>query len=947
VFYPEHPSGILRNRQIRITDPAWRFHLRRFYLAIDAYRDSNKPKLTTSELLWGASEGPKYAKRLKKIKLLSYLYSQKMRVLHFPEDYKDIPVSFITDIGDIFNFAYLFHWEEECEDWKDGMIPLPRILQSDLDHLEEVVYSLLPDGVARVNPQEILLEVSASSSTTTDTFLASAQWKERGKSAGMKFANTPLIGRRTLVQVGPGNVRDTVVIPLNQVNSIRFIDAQIWEVLSQMPGHAMIKDPERQKQVLDDFESKFYYFYCRDLQKEGITKPRIIILTIIKALRRKYPDFEAFQYGGIYEGYTVLENSKRYDMIRGHGLGMANALTTLMNIAMFHLTIDEIWRHDSVFDKVDSLSYNDDFVAGFRSENDLESYYSYEDDVLNRFGLIRKPEKSFIGHKTFVFLETYYPSHLNRKDSYYRREVLNSLACTNVVQAKELINSLSAQVKPEILREYLTEIISYWPYEFFPGEERLPFSLGGWISYRFRNVSLDLKVYFDDERNVFDARVIRAYKAQMSSAYLTRRGNRTKFRSPLEYLIPLASTVDDRKFKDRFFLDCTFADMQATHERLKSSPSLNKLYWDRVRLKRLQVFGQYPNIFDPFQAYEEIIKTYPYDFIAPISLPHDKFYVIESEIIRPLDPYKVNVNPLMAGISAYTGINFPGVYPSKFEGLGVRRAKFHRLKGDRHTDVIIDSVRLRPNGDFFTFSDNLTPVLPLCGSDNETEFLESFNDPTDAWMASRSLGLSYIPFRKEHKIELLEEKKEMYGRLLTLHEIYVINILNIKSGYAIKVMTELNYFDEACHDLLEEYTEPPEEVPVDSNKEQWWLFMDEEPLNAEEEILFFPKKEEEEDLSEIPDIFSIKNYRGPENYYQAWLDLCQEVTNAGLRSAIHDLSGSHHLAPKPLSAAARAIVKAQGAREIVIDGLYYLDLESPEEDSGGGEEDGFACLEGW
>lgn len=911
VFHSGHTSPRFRDRKIYIKDINFATHLKSLYIALDAYLDSSNPVMTPQEILWGCAGGPKYAKTLKTSRLLSYIRSMDLHLLYTPETYEDIPVYPIKDIGDIFNFQYLFFWEEVTEDWKNGLIFCPKIKDVFIKEFKEKLFKLLPDSCERVNALEILLDVTSSSSTDSKTYKPSKQWKERSRSTGVQFSTSPLKGRRTVIQIGPGNVRDTVVLPLDQVNTIRFLDAQIWEILSLMSGHAMVKDADLQRRIISEFESHSNFFYCRDLQKEGLTKPRELLTAMLEVLQERYPYMECFRYKSIYEGYTLLVDNEEVGLARGHGLGMANALTTLMNIVIFHLTIDEIWRHESVEGRVDSLSYNDDFVAGFETENDLESYYSYEDDVLDRYGLMRKPEKSFKGHKSFVFLEVYYPSRLNRKESYYRREVLNSLSCSNIVHAKELINSLSSVAQPEILTCYLAEIISKFGFEFFPGEERLPFTLGGWIGYRFRNVSLDLKVYFDSNEH-YDARVLRSYKAAQTSVNMVKRGAKDHFVSPLERLLPIAMDVDSPIFRRRYLLDMTRGEISSSHESIRAHPELSRLYWDRRRKKRLEVFGQYPNIYDRLQAYEEIIKDYPVDFIAPITLPHDVFHVIESEVIRPRDAYRLSCNPLLASISGYTGIKYPDVYPSKYEGLVSHRRRFHHITEGYETLGVPNSLRSQIAGGSFLFSEKFTPVLPLANGPLEKEFLESFNDPTDAWLAARSVGLSYIPFRKERKIAFLEEKKSVFGRLLTLQEIRIINVEHVNNPYVIKVLVDEDYFSSFRQDCLTETGIPP-----------WYV-----PVPEEEELPPDETSDEVSPYDNLPDMWS-STYTGDPIYYRTWESLRGKINTYDVYTSIHGVSASDMGTKLALNMEELSLWKRTGGRVIFHLGSIYIDHSSP------------------
>jgi hypothetical protein len=68
----------------------------------------------------------------------------------------------------------------------------------------------------------------------------------------------------------------------------------------------------------------------RDLKKEGLTKPRFILKIILDELHLRWPKLKAFEYPEFFDSFKI----PGVDAVRGHGQGMANALTTIMQIAL-------------------------------------------------------------------------------------------------------------------------------------------------------------------------------------------------------------------------------------------------------------------------------------------------------------------------------------------------------------------------------------------------------------------------------------------------------------------------------------------------------------------------------------------------------------------------------------------------------------------------------------
>jgi hypothetical protein len=128
----------------------------------------------------------------------------------------------------------------------------------------------------------------------------------------------------------------------------------------------------------------------RDIRKEGLTKPRILLKIMLEELKFRYPDLKAFECPEFWDSYIVDGVTPP----RGHGLGMANALTTLMQIAIAQQAIE---HSDQAINptECDFAFYNDDFIASFDSEEAMEIFLANEQDVFLGLGLIMNKEKSF------------------------------------------------------------------------------------------------------------------------------------------------------------------------------------------------------------------------------------------------------------------------------------------------------------------------------------------------------------------------------------------------------------------------------------------------------------------------------------------------------------------------------------------------------------------------
>jgi len=485
VSYYERPY---RNVDIRVSEPV-RSHLRRLLISIDGYLESKNPVQTVDDIISAVSQGPEGISFLKKARKKNLIESSAGLPIVEPDWWPTVHTQLINDIGDMFNYNYLLDWELPAEeDWKLGLEP---VIQDDdtLFLFRETIRDLLPDrhSFNEVAREEILLRQSSSKSLISSGERHS-NW--RIKSSFLEFSNEPLRGERCVVHTGPGSDRDTVMLTVNQLNSINWIDAQVRCILQEIPGNCMVDDPSKiNKKIIRDGD-KFNFFLNRDFKKEGITKPRNLLTIMLEELDLKYPDLKFREVKDIYSGYFLTVDTVEYEMARGHGLGMANSLTTLMQLGIFHATLNVAHQHTDIPSGSASCgAYNDDFYAAFDQDNVMEEYWDIESLITTGLGLVVEPDKSYRADSPTI-CEIYYKD-MNAKESYSRREVLLALCCSSISRAKRHINSLSRSFDDDLLSEYLGEIISYWGYEFSIDEVDQPFSFGGWVSYSGRGVSLD------------------------------------------------------------------------------------------------------------------------------------------------------------------------------------------------------------------------------------------------------------------------------------------------------------------------------------------------------------------------------------------------------------------------------------------------------------------------
>jgi hypothetical protein len=370
---------------------------KRWICALEAYVTSFKPLIPLSVLLEGVLEFD-FATRLAKTRRWAWTRYYKMEPSEDDglDSYNRISLSGpCVDIGQVFNYRYWFFWEEpEPEDWRYSLIPVPEVDEVLMRRFEEAVDFVTPDETPAVEEDTVLSSVSASGAIGPDG-KRSKNWKIKEVRELNSFSSGPLMGYLTTVRKCAGEVREAVTLTVAQSNSVKLIERQVAEIASRTLYSAYGLPPVEFEKTLEDFYSKNSSFYCRDLTKEGITKPRWIIDSIIRVFKRKYNNCPAWQYAGIYSDMSyVLPSGEIVKTLRGHGLGMANALTTIMQCAAFQLFC---WDAEDLIYTPSALFYNDDGVIGSPDELSTLAYEVAEEPLLESIGLMKKNEKSYRG----------------------------------------------------------------------------------------------------------------------------------------------------------------------------------------------------------------------------------------------------------------------------------------------------------------------------------------------------------------------------------------------------------------------------------------------------------------------------------------------------------------------------------------------------------------------
>jgi len=439
------------------------------------------------------TEGPAYAEWCKKALIYGLINNFSIEEETDKKEY-----GYPKRYQDVFPYSHLFPWiEKDPMDIVNVMVR-PSVDVDELAIFKDTLRSLVRDIPIEPIPDEVILsEGGTSVCASTEKYRGFAQTKRRGKS----IFGRRLKGRRSVIRVGNANLRDSIILEPESSNSVSKISKLTRQIVSKLKDSAMRRtnvfpDLNRAKERLRkvDFGS-----YIRDYKKCGLTMPTELLVATKEILMEIYPGV-GFDLMDIYSNIEITADKDIYSIkkgenipfFRGHGLGMANELTTLIQCTIAKMVRARVLN----ISDLDIFTYNDDFACIGYIE-DLIAYRKEDIEVNTLLGLEVHPDKTRILRGATVFLEEY-----TVPEGYdYEKSILTYLtiidqffAC-NIVQAKDVIRSLGLKMyirtpKEELILGALKRIKEFWGYEFHPVEANLPSCFGGWI---------DLKQYFTDD----------------------------------------------------------------------------------------------------------------------------------------------------------------------------------------------------------------------------------------------------------------------------------------------------------------------------------------------------------------------------------------------------------------------------------------------------------------
>jgi len=829
-------------------------HVHRFFISLDAYIESIHPVIPEKEILFGATQLD-FATYLKRVRTKAFISTTDGILLDTPEWWNEIPTYTIHDIGDIFNYQYLIHYNEVVNDYEYGKIPV-KIQKSSIKKFKKALQALLPDELPCpiIDPKEILISNSGSSALKKNSVKTERSFLLKQRENSFNKERKP--AKRCIIQVAPAGARDTCINTINDINTIKLIEYQTAILLEREFKEFIVdKNLEDFDIKYRKFQNSYKYFLCRDIKKEGITKPRELLTAMLEVLHEKYPEVPGWDFCDFYKNYDLIIDNETISLERGHGLGMANSLTTLMQIVLFYRTLEEV---ESQTCQPGMLTHNDDIIFGFKKSSDLEEFWSTEEGILEELSILRNPQKSFRARRAGVFIEKYfyeYRSTISRKESYQRRELLLALTANNIVHAKQMVSSL-VYIEDEIILFNFPEVLSYWGYEFWKDEHLYPALCGGWFNRSIYGISLDLKVLDDLP---FNDKVEKAYEACKNNRVYPKF-EKGLYDSPLSKLYPMHLNLIEEKHQLTYDIGY-INDINRNYNRLKYQPWSYEMAWNILLKQRSQTFIKH----DSYRSFKDFIKDVvnennkdylPLDFMIKSQIPG-------KIVIGNVDDIYHSDNPKLAYLSSLHEI--PGIYPNRYS------INFCNIDSVQHRITADQRKRLNSFVGILSLTSKMRKDTYLLPKENFEEFFECYRTPLRLFKVYGELECVLLPLLKEeYRPKILQDKKSIFSRFLSEEEYFLLYPYRDKPKF-IKKIIDLKIKD---YDSFFEEFDILKNIPKSSESEESFSESEEEtPVN---EVKKFSLTKENYDLFkngnlEIPDYHPVKNiFNGIKKAIDGW-----------------------------------------------------------------------------
>lgn len=635
--YGEHIPLLLFNPEegLKRIGMPYKKHIEKFLIALDlweqvptGHRPFNKQWYLENSLI----KGPLFADELNDI----WDYSLRKHLSPIYQVPSDKNIVRITDYNSLFPYRYLIHWEEDTNDMEEWMLkPLTHESSEVIDRLKrEIDYfiSSLPSTIEWINDEEILSEVKQS--MALDDFERYPHFSINNNEFSEK-----LLAERCKVQVAPSGIRDTVILEKSSSNTIRWIEQQLNVLLDYMPESILGRSKIKYHRAFNRYFSlDSGVGVMRDIKKCGLTIPvKTFINLLVPRLERKYPQIPWARiriYNNVLIRNKYSENIPWINPKRGIGLGMGNAITTLLLTLVNRIAIKEMSLEGRKL-RYTAFIGNDDAVINFTGPDalfDAQDYLNMEKSIYEGLGGIYNLKKSFIATQRILFEEYSHPAFKEKECLFICG--LADFAFMSPRISRRYIASMTEQTQNPYILQFIgnyIDQITHDPYSY------LPYELGGYIRYLDKETSLSRCLDYIDFINGSNREIIskRIRENEVNISFLPKQLQDIEIgKSSNLYLDTY--TGPPIKFGD-IYINLSSDDRQKAYEKIRKS-RYHPLHMERMiaNKSRGNPFSDNQEIYTYiYEKYNVLIHNSKYSCPVPI-----KYLGIYQEIELTLSDFQ-------------------------------------------------------------------------------------------------------------------------------------------------------------------------------------------------------------------------------------------------------------------------------------------------------------------
>jgi len=419
-------------------------------------------------------------------------------------------------------------------------------------------------------------------------------------------------GKRTVIQVGPGNCRDVVIPDGDTKFKVKMID-RIFTLIARQDSWTLsppgIDKIGRIKKVL-----RCNLFIHLDLKKEGLTFPRYLIVAAAEVLEEMY-DIN-LDYVKDFEDLFIEIDKITYETKRGRSLGWGNQACSVIVSCLIQ---SFLWSLNEKSEKYFGVVYTDDIIVGtFTSDERYQGLHSVEilallNEFLTSYGFIVGYKKCYASRHPTILGTTYSKDEavlfydqwgrrfpLQPHKSTYStadrwRMFAKAIHAKNHEEAKFFVNNVLLGFNKDLSlpKDFALSIAESWGKEFEggPDEWMIPFRGGGWFTPIDENLdasydNIDHLKYIASFREIEEIVFSIPCKEHEVSNIRKRRKRRI-------LNAQRRNAYSNEEMKEAIAeSDSTFVSLMASHEMKPVTKIKGTAFWNAHKL-----FGEKFNIF--------------------------------------------------------------------------------------------------------------------------------------------------------------------------------------------------------------------------------------------------------------------------------------------------------------------------------------------------------------